>query len=239
MTQDEIRAKIGLAPLEVTERVAMEDESDKFIFDQLKDYGYRENEIEVIETFHEPITCIEDAEILEHNFLTNYSFALGRVLRESEKKVMDLLRANPKMPVTEIGKALSMEVAQVNEVLQVLQDINALDKNFLPTEDAETTIQVPDEQIFVVYKYALSPTLERKGDTILKNTSRPFCVQMVALNRRYTLDQLKMLRNGFGQTGWDIFRKRGGWYTLPGSSPAIHRPFCRHVWSQSVVRIKR
>ena len=143
------------------------------------------------------------------------------------------------MPVTEISKALNIEVQEVNEIIQILQDINALDKNFIPTEEAETTIQVPEEEIFVVYEYALSPTLERRGEPTLKDTSRAFCIQMIALGRMYTLDQLKMLRNGFGDTGMDIFTKRGGWYTVPGSSPAIHRPFCRHVWNQKVVRIKR
>jgi hypothetical protein len=32
--------------------------------------------------------------------------------------------------------------------------------------------------------------------------------------RLYTLDQLKLLRNDFNQTGIDIFTKRGGWYTI-------------------------
>jgi capsid portal protein len=239
MTQDEIREKIGLPPLEARERVSMDDETDKFIFDQLKDYGFKKSELEIIQEFNEPITCIEDAEMLEHNFLSNYSFALGRVLRESEKEVLDIIKGNPKMPVTEISKALNLEIEEVNEIIQILQDIDALDKDFLPTEDAETTIQVPQEEIFVVYEYALSPTLERRGEPELKDTSRPFCIQMIALGRMYTLDQLKMLRNGFGDTGMDIFTKRGGWYTVPGSSPAIHRPFCRHVWNQKVVRIKR
>ena len=239
MTQDEIREKIGLAPLEAKDRVMMEDQTDEFIFEHLKGTGYRESELEVIQTFNEPITCIEDAEMLETNFMYNYSFAIGRIMTESEKLVLDILKDNPKMPVTEIAEALDMTIEEVNEILQSLQDIEALDKDFEPTPEAETTIQVPEEEIFVVYKYALSPKLERRGESTLKNTSRPFCMQMIGLGRRYTLDQLKTLRNGFGWTGWDIFTKRGGWYTLPGSSPAIHRPYCRHIWQQQIVRIKR
>ncbi|MCK4892165.1 MAG: phage portal protein, partial [Candidatus Pacebacteria bacterium] len=113
MTQDEIREKIGLAPLEAKDRVMMEDQTDEFIFEHLKGTGYRESELEVIQTFNEPITCIEDAEMLEHNFMSNYSFALGRVLRESEKELLDLIKGNPKMPVTEISKALNIEVQEV------------------------------------------------------------------------------------------------------------------------------
>ena len=72
--------------------------------------------------------------------------------------------------------------------------------------------------------------------------SRPFCVKMLAYadaGRLYTLDQLKLLRNDFNQTGIDIFLKRGGWYTIPNSEPAIRRPFCRHIWEQQVIRKKR
>lgn len=239
MTQDEIREKIGLPPLQPKDRVMMEDETDDFIFEKLKGTGYKEGEIEVIQTFNEPITCMKDAEELEDKFLNNYSFAIGMVLTESEKKVLEMLKDNPKMPVTEIGKALDMNVDKVNKTIQSLQDVGALNKDFEPTPEAEETIQVPDEKIFVVYKYALSPTLERRGEPTLKNTSRGFCRQMIGLGRLYTLDQLKMLHNGFGWTGIDIFTKRGGWYTLPGSSPAIHRPYCRHVWQQQIVRIKK
>ena len=74
MTQDEIREKIGLAPLEAKDRVMMEDQTDEFIFDHLKGTGYRESELEVIQTFNEPITCIEDAEMLETNFMIKHGY---------------------------------------------------------------------------------------------------------------------------------------------------------------------
>jgi len=248
MTQDELREKIGLAPLEARERVMMDDQTDDFIFEKLKDSGYRESELEIIQTFNEPITCMKDAEELEDKFLNNYSFAIGMVLTESEKKVLEILKADPKMPVTEIGKALNMDVESVNKTIQSLQDVGALTKDFIPTDEAISSIQIPDEKIFVVYKYALSPRL--RGEPILLDTSRGFCRQMIGLGRLYTLDQLKMLHNDFNWSGWDIFTKRGGWYTIPRERNArgevinpeetlIHRPFCRHIWQQQVVRIKR
>jgi len=250
MTQNEIREKIGLPPLEARERVQMDDQTDEYIFDKLRGVGYRESEIEVLDTFNEPITCIEDAEMLEHNFLSNFSFSLGRVLRESEKQILDLIKGNPSMPISEISKALNIEAVEVNKILQSLQDIGALDRDFLPTEDAQTTIQMPTEEIFVVYKYDLAPEFRIQGQQPLIDTSRPFCIQMIGLGRMYTLDQLKMLRNGFGWTGLDIFTKRGGWYTIPRerneqgevinpNEEVVHRPFCRHIWEQKVVRIKR
>jgi len=39
--------------------------------------------------------------------------------------------------------------------------------------------------------------------------------------------------------GYDVWKRRGGWYTIPDSSPAVHRPSCRHIWASKVVRRKK
>ena len=121
MTQDEIREKIGLAPLQPRERVMMDDQTDDYIFETLKDTGFRESELDILQTFNEPITCMKDAEGLEEKFLTNYNFAIGRVLTETEKHVLEILKADPKMPVTEISKALDISIDRTNQTIQSLQ----------------------------------------------------------------------------------------------------------------------
>ena len=98
------------------------------------------------------------------------------------------------------------------------------------------TIQEPAEEdkVFVVYQY-----VERDDVPEVKTESRPFCVRMMllALTRRYTLSQLKNLRNGEGDTGIDIFTKRGGWYHNPVTDKTT--PYCRHTWKQQLVRLKK
>jgi transcription initiation factor IIE alpha subunit len=224
MTQDEIREKIGLAPLEPGQRVQMDDQTDEMLFAQLEKTGFNANDYEVLDSVNSEITCLADAERFENELLSKHKFALERVLTDMEKAVLDMVVDNPSLPSNEIRKALEISIEDVNEIIQELQNIGALDVNFKPTQDAIDTIQKPDEEIFVAYKYVERPdALPLKG-----GKSRRFCRQMLAfadMGRLYTLDQLKLLRNDFNQTGLDIFTKRGGWYT--------------YIWQQQVLRKKR
>ena len=91
--------------------------------------------------------------------------------------------------------------------------------------------------MFIVYKY-----IKRPNAPALKTRSRAFCIKMMSLaaqGRVYTLSQLEMLVNGFGQSGIDIFTKRGGFYTLPDVTPKRTLPYCRHIWEQKLVRAKK
>jgi len=237
MTQDEIREKVGLPPLEAGQRVQMDDQLDDMIFAQLERTGFNSADYEILESINNEITNIKDAERFESDLLSKHKFALERALTDMEKAVLDMLIDNPSLPNNEIRKALEISLDDVNDIVQELQNIGALDVNFKPTQNAIDSIQKPDEEIFVAYKYVKRPDAD--GPELL-DTSRRFCRQMIAFaqaGRLYTLDQLKLLRNDFNQTGIDIFTKRGGWYTLPGTN--IHRPFCRHIWQQQVLRKKR
>ena len=243
MSAEEIREIIGLSGefvkrTETLKKVfnKADEETDEMIFSQLERTGFNADDYEVLDSVNNEITCLADAERFEKELLSKHKFALDRVLTDMEKAVLDMVVDNPSLPSNEIRKALEISIEDVNEIIQELQNIGALDVNFKPTQDAIDTIQKPDEEIFVAYKYVERPdALPLKG-----GKSRRFCRQMLAfaqMGRLYTLDQLKLLRNDFNQTGLDIFTKRGGWYTLPNTD--LHRPFCRHIWQQQVLRKKR
>ena len=195
--------------------------------------GFDANSLEVLETYTEPLTSLDDARKLEER-LKKESFAITSVLSALEKDVLALLLKNPNLPVTELARALSVEQGVINEAIQNLVDARALDKNFNPTPDAEETIQKPQEEIFIVYRY-----IERPDAPPLKTQSRPFCRRMMLLatTKRYTLQQLELLTNDFGQTGIDIFTKRGGWYHNYRTDRTT--PYCRHIWEQQIVRLKK
>lgn len=230
MTTDEIREKIGLEKLEVGEVVKMSSDEDEHLFAQLKNTGFNVRDLEVLDTRQNEITCLADARKFEAQLKEEFLPLLTNI----EKSVLSLLIGNPKMPNTEIIKALEISVGDTQSAISELQNKGALDNDFKPTDQGRKTIQIPDEQIFVVYKYVL-----RKDAPPLKTESRPFCRQMVDLamgGTLYTLTQLEMLKNGFDQTGVDIFTKRGGWYHNPRLE--VNTPWCRHIWEQQVVRIK-
>ena len=229
MTTDEIREKVGLPKLEAGQEIQLKSQEEDMIFSQLKDIGYNADNLEVLETIVNPITCIADAEKFEAEIKEKYV----NVLTELEKSILALLIKNATMPNTEIIKALDITPTEAQQSVASLQDKGALNNDFQPTEQGKQTIQVPQEEIFIVYKY------QKRNDApkLKGKESRPFCQQMLRLNRRYTLDQLKMLKNDFDMSGLDIFQRRGGWYNNPRLKKTT--PWCRHIWSQEVVRIQK
>lgn len=241
MNAEEIRGLIGLGGgvVKTTETLKREfnDLEDEMLFLQLNETGFDLNDYEVIDSFQNEITSLETAKKYEGDILTDYSFTLDRVLNDTEKSILGMLKGNPKLPVTEIVKALELPIEDVNNAIANLQDAGALDKNFVPTQEGKESIQEPAEKLFIVYKY-----IKRPNAPALKTRSRAFCIKMMSLaaqGRVYTLSQLEMLVNGFGQSGIDIFTKRGGFYTLPDVTPKRTLPYCRHIWEQKLVRAKK
>ena len=238
MSIEEIRQLIGLtgSVSRTTESLKKEfaDVEDEILFNQLEATGIDIEEIETVQSFVKPITSLEDARQFETQLLKDYKFAIDRVLTGVEKSILDLLIDNPNMPVTEIAEALQLEQAEVNDLISELQNAGALDNDFKPTEDAKQSIQKPEDETFIVYKYA-----ERPDAPAVQTQSRPFCIRMMALSRvkRYTLQQLELLTNDFGQSGIDIFTKRGGWYNNPKTGQTT--PYCRHIWEMQIVRKKK
>ena len=68
---------------------------------------------------------------------------------------------------------------------------------------------------------------------VTKNTPK---AKYQIINTKKKSNQLEMLKNGFDQTGIDIFTKRGGFYHNPILD--VTTPWCRHIWEQQIVRIK-
>ena len=238
MSIEEIRQLIGLkgSVTKTTESLKkeFEDVQDEILFSQLDNTGIEIDQLETIETFIKPITNIEEAQKFESELLKDFKFEINRVLTGAEKSILDLLIDNPDLPITEISEALNLPQSEVNDLIAELQNAGALDNEFKPTEDAKQSIQKPEDETFVVYKY-----IERPDAPPLKTQSRPFCIRMMALSRtrRYTLQQLSTLTNDLGQTGIDIFTKRGGWYNNPRTGQTT--PFCRHIWEMQIVRLKK
>ena len=238
MSIEEIRQLIGLtgSVSRTTESLKKEftDVEDEILFNQLEATGIDIEEIETVQSFVKPITSLEDARQFETELLKDYKFAIDRVLTGVEKSILDLLIDNPNMPVTEIAEALQLQQSEVNDLISELQNAGALDNDFKPTEDAKQSIQRPEDETFIVYKYA-----ERPDAPAVQTQSRPFCIRMMALSRvkRYTLQQLELLTNDFGQSGIDIFTKRGGWYNNPNTGQTT--PYCRHIWEMQIVRKKK
>jgi hypothetical protein len=144
---------------------------------------------------------------------------------------LDVLANNINKPVEEIQAEVDMMVEErlirvVDGIIEVLpQGIKRLDDSNVSTE------------IVTRYTYQKAPGIS--GGRIIP-TSRDFCKRLVALNRVYTredIDQISsVLAREYSDPGYDAWKRRGGWMTIKGSSPAAHVPYCRHIWQPQLFR---
>ena len=156
-------------------------------------------------------------------------------LTNDELKVLAIIDDNPKANIQELSKGTDISEKEVVKILRVLQDAGkiewtnrAIKITDIGRGDIGDSGGVP--KIELRYKYDLDPNaplLQPGGE------SREFCKEMMKMNRLYTraeIDQLTQI------LGYDVWKRRGGWYTVPESSPPIHIPSCRHLWKQVYVR---
>jgi len=115
--------------------------------------------------------------------------------------------------------------------IQKVQDDDTISDSGKDEENEAGGKKKKPEELIVVYKY-----IERPDAPALKTQSRDFCVNMVRLSRSnsWTRDQIRLLSNGQGS---NVFTHRGGWYHNP--TTGINTPYCRHIWSPRLVRIRK
>ena len=139
---------------------------------------------------------------------------------------LDVLANNINKPLEELQAEVDMMVERefirvVDGVIEILPDgIDALDNSNVGTE------------IVTRYTYQKAPGIS--GAKIIP-TSRDFCVRLAALNRVYTREDIDQISS---IVGYDAWKRRGGWMTIKGSSPAAHVPYCRHIWQPQLFRRK-
>lgn len=145
-----------------------------------------------------------------------------------ESAILKIISAEPNITPKGIADLLNETPKVISDIVSQLES-NGLVENGQLTEAGKT--ELDENQIFVVYKYALRPDAEPlKG-----GESREFCQKMMELSqtRSWTLDNIQTIST---RVGYDVFARRGGWYTLPDTN--THLPYCRHFWSQRLVRNK-
>jgi len=152
-----------------------------------------------------------------------------------DKKILDTIAKNKRIPPEDIAKALEIEEA---EVLNRINKLVALD---ILEYDAETKVSKllkplnkvlaePVKTTFLVrYEYNWDFTRTTAADRNI-NTSRPFCQRLMGLERVYTRGEIQQIS---ARLGYDVFARAGGWWTIPNTN--IHSPKCRHTWNAVVV----
>lgn len=152
-----------------------------------------------------------------------------------DKKILDTIAKNKRIPPADIAKALDIKEDEVRSrinkmvALEILEyDVDTqISKLLKPLNEI---LDKPLKTSFLVrYEYSWDYLRTTQKDRNM-NTSRPFCQRLMSLKKLYTRGEIEQIS---ARLGYDVFARAGGWWTLPDTN--IHSPKCRHTWNAVVV----
>jgi len=153
----------------------------------------------------------------------------------TDKKILDTIAKNKRIPPEDIAKALEIEKEEVLDRISKLVALDILDydpdtKISKLKKPLKEIIDEPVKTTFLVrYEYSWDYLRTDAKDRNIK-TSRPFCQKLMGLERVYTRGEIEQIS---ARLGYDVFARAGGWWTIPDTN--IHSPKCRHTWNAVVV----
>jgi DNA-binding Lrp family transcriptional regulator len=151
--------------------------------------------------------------------------------------ILQFLNANTELTLQDLANNIKQDAEKVAEAVTKLINeglITSADNILNVTEQGTKTLVDSGlgTELLVRYTYEKGPGIS--GSEIIP-TSRDFCRSLIALNRVYTREDIDTISSRVGYNAWE---RRGGWMTVKGSSPAIHVPYCRHIWKSQLLRRK-
>jgi hypothetical protein len=233
-TKNELREMAGLPKLEEPTPVTPQAFSDDSEIEVFAEYGvnaedYLEFESRKLEVFEDHYSFESHLEFNEQE-LHELAFAIES-LTEEEKKLISQVKKDPLISKKDLAVNLEISEGKLDELIKSLKVKKVLTLtegawnviNILPTQSAIGKIADELKKYEVRYKY--------QGPNDSKN--RAFCKALLNLNKLYTRDEINKIS---GRVGRNVWTKRGGWYTKPGTD--IHLPYCRHQWASILVKKK-
>lgn len=205
------------------------------------------------EDFSEQMDALEDETIAVFNeygeskerftFLTDKSVFSSRDLfeeaklvdRTSDKKILELIKADPLIPNEVLAKAINKTLDFVQARVQYLYDIGAVVRDEITkartiTKPINEIVDAPVKTIIEVrYSYEWKKVVPQGQRNTAAHPSRPFCARLMALERFYTRKEIEAIS---ARLGYSVFDRGGGWWTKPSG---YHSPSCRHEWRANVL----
>jgi len=151
--------------------------------------------------------------------------------------ILQFLNGNTELTLQDLANNIKQDADKVAEAVTKLINeglITSADNILNVTEQGTKTLVDSGlgTELVVRYTYEKAPGIS--GSEIIP-TSRDFCRRLISLNRVYTREDIDTISQRVGYNAWE---RRGGWMTVKGSSPAIHVPYCRHIWKSQLLRRK-
>ena len=220
-TDSDVDTFLDDSPITEDEIAKFSMDEEEYFIQQFAECGEDRNLYDIVSSRPARLEFAESLNQLEANVLD--------LITKDKRITPEVLATTLKKPVKEIQDTLDgltkKKILNINEV-QIGQDKiieRIVDKTVseLPGKDAKTT------ELLIRYTY--------EGAEDSRN--RPFCAKMLEISRTkmWSRSEIENISMRLGYSVWD---RRGGWYTIPNSSPAEHRPFCRHDWVSNIVTKK-
>jgi predicted transcriptional regulator len=220
MTINEKRQLAGLPPIANGDNIAG---AEAVAFAKENPFGWDdERDLKVFSQFGEDATLFEEVKM---------TFA-----SDIEKAILNTIKENTGITIGEVVNIIDADLLKVSKAIDNLNKtglIQPAEGGLTITDNGLREIADMPTELLVRYQYEKAPNT--KGDIII-DTSREFCRSVVRVNRVYSREDINAMS---ALLGYDVWKRRGGWYTIPDSSPAVHRPSCRHIWASKVIRRRK
>ena len=222
LTVNELRSIAGLNPIpngDIIQQSFKNEVSDDTVISWFSELGRTEYK----EVFSQEVKDFTKLEMSEKELLSKYSFANN--LTDDQKKIVEMI--NNGESYGSIVKAIDKGATYVSRQLVELEKLGMI-KGFELTPKGKSN--VGEVSFEVVYQYR-----EREGIPPLKGESRPFCKNLIALQRVFTREEIDMISARLRANGIDrdVWQYKGGWYHNYETNR--NTPSCRHTWYQIIV----
>ena len=223
LTVNELREIAGLNPVpngDIIQQSFKNEISDDTVISWFSELGRTEYK----EVFSQEVKDFAKLEMSEKELLSKYSFAND--LTEDQLKIVEMINNGESYGA--IVKAIDKGATYVSRQLVELEKLGMI-KGFELTPKGKTN--VGEVSFEVVYQYR-----EREGIPPLKGkSSRPFCKNLIALQRVFTREEIDMISARLRANGIDrdVWQYKGGWYHNPETNR--NTPSCRHTWYQIII----
>jgi len=168
----------------------------------------------------------------EFEILESMPLKLATGITEDQSKLLAAVSKNPKASLAELAGLLWIEVPEVTRTLgdlikkDLLKPAPSSGGGMVVTPGGQLVIdEMGDGSVIISTKYRYNGPRDNKN--------RPFCARLMDLGKIYDREEIDMIS---ARLGYDVWKRRGGWYRVPNSDPALNIPHCRHNWEQIIVR---
>jgi hypothetical protein len=147
-------------------------------------------------------------------------------ISDDDKKLINYIKGKDTIDITKAKKDLGIDV---EKILKRLIENNVVQAQIVSGKIVDIKdIQEPEQGVEVVTMWKYSGPQDDKN--------RSFCAKMLRLGKLYTREEIDQLNNEMQEYNTDVWKYRGGWYTVPDTDGLLHTPYCRHSWNQVLVK---